>query len=116
MAPDASTYAIADETRTLFKSGTNSVAVFVDGAWKSEQDRTLNLTAYDLVDGDDAVIGAYGASRMTWATDTGTRVVTRAVSRAAAVFAISFRTARRDVALRPQRRVHESVVANWPAS
>ena len=54
MAPDASTYAIADETRTLFKSGTNSVAVFVDGAWKSEKDRTLNLTSRAAAQAADA--------------------------------------------------------------
>ena len=116
MAPDASTYAIADETRTLFKSGRNSVAVFVDGAWKSEKDRTLNLTAYDLVDGDDPVIGAYEGVEMTWATDTGTTVVTRAVAAAAAaVFAISFPDgAARTSPYGHNGESHESVVANWP--
>jgi len=116
MAPDASAYAIADETRTLFKSGTNSVAVFVDGAWKSEKDRTLNLTAYDLVDGDDPVIGAYEGVEMTWATDTGTTVVTRAVAAAAAaVFAISFPDgAARTSPYGHNGESHESVLANWP--
>ncbi|KAH8055514.1 hypothetical protein JL721_10243 [Aureococcus anophagefferens] len=116
MAPDASTYAIADDERTLFKSGTNSVAVFVDGAWKSEKDRTLNLTAYDLVDGDDPVIGAYEGVEMTWATDTGTTVVTRAVAAAAAaVFAITFpEGAARTSPYGHNGESHESVVANWP--
>ena len=117
LSPDASRYALVDgAARTLFASPEDSFAVFANGRWRSQGDGGLALVKMKNVSGSDATFGAYRGVELTWASDGGVSVITRAVASAtSARFETRWPTGAANTS--PQRRdgaSRDAVLSTWP--